>query len=248
MSKPFLILQIRPEDTASDDEYQAFLRAGDISPDDTARIRLDRQELSADLDLRQFSGVIIGGGPACISDDPANKPSYQLRFERELHQLLEKVIERDMPYFGSCYGIGLLADHLEASVGKSAYSEPVGATQLLLTEEGTKDPLLKNVSPSLQAFAGHKESVLELPKGAIHLIKSKTCPNQMIRYKQNIYGLQFHAELDAAGLELRIRTYRDLGYFKPEEADDLIAQGYSATVTEPQKIFKNFIDRYKSLQ
>lgn len=52
MNKPFLTLQIRPEKLAADDEYQAFLRAGDLSPDDTVRVQLDRQSIPDDIDVR----------------------------------------------------------------------------------------------------------------------------------------------------------------------------------------------------
>lgn len=246
MNKPFLILQIRPEDQAADDEYQAFLRAGDLSPNDTVRVQLDRQSIPEDIDVRNNSGIILGGGPACVSDAPNKKPSYQTRFERELLELMKQVEARDTPFIGACYGIGLLAAYLGTTVDKSAYSEAVGAVEVNITEAGREDPLLNGIPDSFHAFTGHKEAVQSLPPETTLLVDGKKCPNQMIRYQQNIYGLQFHPELDPAGLELRIRTYRDLGYFKPEDADQLIEDGYAAAVKYPQTIFKNFVNHYSS--
>ena len=39
--KPFLLLQSRSEDEASDDEYQAFLKFGGLKPAELTRLRLD---------------------------------------------------------------------------------------------------------------------------------------------------------------------------------------------------------------
>lgn len=246
MSKPFLILQIRPEDKVADDEYQAFLRAGELSSEDTVRIQLDRQSIPGDIDVRDYSGIVLGGGPACLSDTPDKKPSYQKRFERELFELMRHIGAHDTPFIGACYGIGLLAAYLGAAVNKSAYNEAVGAVMVNVTKAGKRDQLLTNIPESFQAFTGHKETVQAMPSDATLLIDGKKCPYQMIRYQQNIYGLQFHPELDPAGLELRIHAYRDLGYFKPEEADQLIDDGYAATVIYPQRIFKNFVKQYSS--
>ena len=246
MNKPFLILQIRPEDQAADDEYQAFLRAGDLSPDDTIRVQLDRQSIPSDIDVRDYSGIVLGGGPACVSDPQDKKPSYQVRFERELFDLMQQIEAHDTPFIGACYGIGLLAAYLGSVVDKSSYSEAVGAVTVVVTEAGREDPLLTSIPESFQAFTGHKEALQTLPRQTELLVDGKKCPFQMIRYQQNIYGLQFHPELDPAGLELRIRTYRDLGYFKPEEADQLIEDGYAANVLYPQNIFKNFVNQYSS--
>ena len=43
--KPFLILQLRPEDDASDGEFRAFLEKGRLDESDTHRIRLDAESL-----------------------------------------------------------------------------------------------------------------------------------------------------------------------------------------------------------
>ena len=42
MTKPFLLLQSRPEAEASDDEYQAFLKFGGLEADQLVRLRLER--------------------------------------------------------------------------------------------------------------------------------------------------------------------------------------------------------------
>jgi GMP synthase (glutamine-hydrolysing) len=70
--KPFLILQLRPETEASDDEFAAFLSKGGLDAGQAHRIRLESEPLP-DLDLGAYSGVIVGGGPGCVSDAPEAK-------------------------------------------------------------------------------------------------------------------------------------------------------------------------------
>lgn len=240
--KPFLILQLRPEDEASDNEYEAFLRAGGLTPRQTKRVRMERDGIPY-LSLDAFAGVIVGGGPYCAGDTV--KPPEQVRFELQLAELLEEIIEKDFPYLGACYGIGILSRHIGGQVSKEKYGEGVGAVTIRLSEEARHDPLLAGVAAEFRAFGGHKEACQDLPDTAVLLANSEGCPIQIIRVKNNIYAAQFHPELDSEGLALRINAYRNAGYFPPQEADQLIALTAKENVTEPEKIFKNFVDRYK---
>lgn len=241
--KPFLILQLRPEAEASDDEYAAFLEKGGLHADQTHRIRLEREDMPK-LDLSDYSGVIVGGGPGCVSDAPEKKDPLEAKIEAEILSLMPQITEEDVPFMGCCYGIGILGHHLGANVSKENYGEPVGPTDCILTPDGAGDPLLRGLPERFQAFVGHKEAVQHLPEGAVQLLASAPCPFQMIRYKQNVYATQFHPEADSAGFELRIRIYKNKGYFPPEEADSLIAMCRAADVHAPEKILRNFVTRY----
>lgn len=242
--KPFLILQLRPEDEASDGEFEAFLKVANLRFDQVHRVRMEKEDVP-EISLDDYSGIIVGGGPSNVSN--ANKNSQQRRFEKQLHKLLDQVIKRDFPFLGACYGIGILADHLGGKVSTEKYSEGVGATSIELTDEAHEDPLLQDLPKNFRAFGGHKESCQHLPPMATLLATSKSCPIQMIRVKKNIYATQFHPELDSQGIALRIRVYRNHGYFKPEEADKLIADAMEETVAVPELILKNFATRYRTL-
>ena len=58
----FLILQLRPEAEASDDEFAAFLRKGGLAPGQVHRIRLDCEDLPEGLDPRHESRAKISAG------------------------------------------------------------------------------------------------------------------------------------------------------------------------------------------
>jgi GMP synthase (glutamine-hydrolysing) len=243
--KPFLILQLRPETAASDDEFAAFLAKGALRVQDVHRIRLDQQDIPQGLDLEDYSGVIVGGGPGCVSDPDDKKTDVEKRIEDAILELMPEITTRDFPFMGCCYGIGILAHHLGATVSKENYSEPVGAVTCTLTMEGQGDPMLRGLPDSFRAFVGHKEAAQNLPVGCAHLAASPTCPYQIIRYGTNVYATQFHPEADSAGFAVRIGIYKHRGYFPADEADDLIAMCHAEDVQMPERILRNFVQHYR---
>ncbi len=242
--KPFLILQLRPEQDASDDEFHAILDKAELNVDRTHRIQLDQEELPRDLDLSDYAGVIVGGGPGCVSDAPEAKSPIEARIESAILSLMPEITKRDFPFLGCCYGIGVLGHHLGRHVNKDNYGEEVSAADCRLTETGKSDPLLEGVPDQFEAFVGHKEALQTLPEGCVHLVMSETCPYQMIRYGQNVYATQFHPEADAKSFELRVEIYKHNGYFDPSEADELVEMCRAANVVSPARILKNFVDVY----
>ncbi|MDB5185684.1 MAG: glutamine amidotransferase [Candidatus Saccharibacteria bacterium] len=242
MAKPFLILQLRADDIAADNELNAFVRFGGLKPGDFERIRLEQAGVK-NVNLDNYSGIIVGGGPSNVSD--TFKSPEQIQFETDLYKLFDEIIARDFPYLGACYGLGIFAQFLGARVTKERYSESVGAVTVTLTDEGRHDALTKALPESFRAFVGHKEAVQELPRDAVHLAQSDTCPVQMIRFRNNIYATQFHPELDAEGLAVRIQVYKNAGYFPPEDARALIHSTQDEAVAVPMKILKRFVERYR---
>lgn len=243
--KKFLILQLRPETEAADDEFRAFLDKGGLAETEVHRIRLDREDLPETLSLDDYAGVIVGGGPGCVSDAPETKDPVEKKIEDEIIGLMPEICARDVPFLGCCYGIGILGHHLAPGiVSKEKYGEPVGAVDCSLTPEGAADPLLAGVPQAFRAFVGHKEAVQDLPPGTTRLVASGPAPYQMLRHGANVYATQFHPEADAAGFETRIHIYKHRGYFPPETADALIEEVRGEDVRFPELILKNFVARY----
>ncbi|CAD0183667.1 GMP synthase [glutamine-hydrolyzing] [Ruegeria sp. THAF57] len=242
--KRFLILQLRPETDASDAEYASILDKTGLTPDQTHRFRLDREDLPEGLNVTDYAGVIVGGGPGCVSDDPATKSAVDARVEAAIMGLMPQITAQDHPFMGCCYGLGILAAHLGGEVSKDRFGEPVGPSTCRLTEDGMKDPLTLGLEPHFDAFVGHKEAVQALPEGCVHLLASDPCPFQMIRWGQNVYATQFHPEADARDFEERINIYKHHGYFPPEDAQRLIDICHAADVTQPREILRRFAQRY----
>ena len=240
--RPFLLLSSRAEDLAADEEYAAFLRCTGLAADQLRRLRMEAAPLP-DLDLDDYSGVIVGGGPFNSSDPLEAKSAVQRRVERELGILLDEIVARDFPFFGACYGVGTLGVHQGGIIDRT-YAEPIAPVRIRLTAEGSADPLLAGMPDEFDAFVGHKEACRVLPPTAVLLASSAACPVQMFRVKNNLYATQFHPELDVPGILTRVHVYQHAGYFPPEELGELVARLTPAVVTEPGRMLATFVARY----
>ncbi len=242
--KPFIIIQLRPEDETSDSEYNCFLTKGNLKPEETFRIRAEQNGLP-DIDLNNYSGILVGGSPFDITTPEDEKSAIQKQIESDFQKLLNKVIEKDFPFLGCCSGNGLLGNHCGGKISRK-YPEPVQAVTLTLTPEAKKDDLLKDLPENFRGLVGHKECCEILPPNAVHLASSETCPIQMFKIKNNIYATQFHPEADPQEFELRINIYKNHGYFPADQAEELINAVKGEQIIYTQKILENFINKYKA--
>jgi GMP synthase (glutamine-hydrolysing) len=243
--KKFLIIQLRPEDEAADDEFRAFLQLGGLDESQVHRIRIEKTGVPEDINLDDYSGVKVGGGPSNVSDPDEKKSEEQKKFEADLYKLLDEIVQKDIPFLGACYGVGILSSHQGACVSKEKYGEDVGAVTVKVNEEGKKDDLLKGLPEEFRAFVGHKEACQGVPESGVLLASSDTCPVQMYRVKNNVYATQFHPELDVEGIITRVKVYKNAGYFPPEDAQKIIDEAKEENVTVPEQILKRFVQKYK---
>ncbi len=242
--KPFLILQLRKNDLVSTGEFNAILKYGAMNAEDVVRMRMDSDELT-DIHLDDYSGIIVGGGPWNVSDAQEKKSERQLAAEAWLSAILRRVVAKDFPYFGACYGLGLLARENGGLISKENYSEPAGSVTINLQPEAQDDPLLTGLPSTFQAFTGHKEACQKLPDGAVWLASSEACPYNMFRIGKNVYTTQFHPELDNVGICDRIDVYKNEGHFPPEEADALKQRCQKEEISVPMEILRRFVEKYR---
>ncbi|MBS1269479.1 MAG: hypothetical protein MAG794_00430 [Gammaproteobacteria bacterium] len=244
MAKPFLIIQLRPEQETADSEFAAILRYGGLRDDEVVRARVERTGLP-ELSLGNYAAIIVGGSPFDMSTPEGEKSAIQKRLEAGFMNLLERVVETDFPFLGACSGAGLLGTFCGANISRK-YAEPVGGADIVLTEEGEKDPLLKGFPKAFRVLLGHKEACDEIPPNAVLLARSEACPVQMFRVQNNIYATQFHPEGDLEGFTVRVKVYKYHGYFPPETAEDLIAAVAKEDTPLPKRMLDRFVDRYRA--
>ncbi|NUS41490.1 MAG: glutamine amidotransferase [Terrabacter sp.] len=240
--KPFLFLGTRAEDDVAQQEYDAVLAGCGLRPDELVRVRLEAGPVG-EVDLDDWSGIILGGGPYNMSDPEDVKSPAQRRVEAELRTLAAQVVEADFPFLGACYGIGVLGT-LPGGVVDRTFGEPIGALSVELTGEGRADPLFGGLPPAFTAYLGHKEAVARLPDGAVLLASTATCPVHAFRIGRNVYATQFHPELDAVAICDRIDAYSAHGYYEPHEQEHLKAAAREAMVTEPVRLLGRFVELY----
>ncbi len=241
--KPFLLLSIRAEPAAADNEHEAFLHFSGLPERDLRRVNLVQEPLP-EVDLADWSGILLGGGPWNASDPESTKSPAQQRSERAITALLDAVVEADFPFLGACYGIGTVGIHQGGLVDKQ-WPEPVGPLSVQLTDEGVADPVFAGVPRAFAAYGGHKEGMSRLPESATLLATSDACPVQAFRVGRNVYATQFHPELDEVGICTRIEVYKDAGYFDPGEAETLKARSCAVEVIHPMTILANFVERHR---
>ena len=105
MTKPFLIIQLRPEDATADNELAAIKRYGHLRDGEVQRLRAEQSGLQS-IDLDQYAAIIVGGSPFDISTAIERKSAMQLKVEAGFKTLLEDIIGRDFPFLGCCSGNG----------------------------------------------------------------------------------------------------------------------------------------------
>ncbi len=239
---PFLLLSIRAEDEAADDEYLAMMRFSGLDASGLHRIRLTHDSLGS-IDLAAWSGIILGGGPYNVSDAVDSKSATQKRVESELLPLIGRIVDRDFPFLGCCYGVGTLGSVVGAAVDRT-YSEPVAGVTITLTPAGRDDPMFADLPDVFSAYGGHKEGASVLPSQVVCLAFSASCPVQAFRVGNNVYATQFHPELDVDGICTRIDVYKNHGYFAPSAAESLKTAAQQWNVEHPPTILRRFTERY----
>lgn len=242
-TKPVLILQLRPESVVSDSEYACILKYGELRAKDTCRKRIENSGIPTNLELDDYSAIIVGGSPYDISTAEDKKTAVQKKIEADFNRLLQQVVSRDFPFLGACSGNGLLGNYLGTRIS-TKYGEAVGCVTLDITEAGKQDNLLKGFPDQIDALLGHKEAVDTTPKGATLLMTGHKCPVQMFRVGENVYATQFHPEGDAQEFILRIDTYQNHGYFEPREADELKKEVSKKPTPYAQEILRRFVGKY----
>lgn len=141
----------------------------------------------------ELTGLVVLGGPAGAADDEVP----HLAAERHL---VRQAVGLGLPALGVCFGAQLLAVALGGSVTR-APSPEVGMDVVRLTAAGHADPVLGPAGGELPVLQWHQDTYT-LPAGAVSLATSGACAAQAFSYGSNVYGLQFHIEIDRALAEV----------------------------------------------
>lgn len=194
-------------------------------------------------DISRYHGLIVLGGPMnCDQHD--RHPHLLTEIE-----VIQQSIEEGKPVLGICLGAQLIARALGARVTRNKTRE-IGWYELNPTEAGRDDPLFSHFENSQMIFQWHGDT-FEIPHGAAHLATSPDCRNQAFRYGDNVYGLQFHLEVDEPMIQRWLHTpamAREAIETGGGERPDIIGaetkRHIDRSVTLGNRVFGEFIHRF----
>ncbi len=167
--------------------YEDVLDAHDV---ELHRVELDEGEPLPDW--RGFDAIVAMGGPMSVNDE-AEHP--WLAAEKAL---IREAAHADVPVFGVCLGVQLLASSLGARVYAGERQE-VGLLPVTLTDEGRTDPVFGAEPEEFVTLQWHGDT-FDLPPGATLLASSPAYPNQRSGSAAPT-GSSFHLEVSASMAE-----------------------------------------------
>ncbi len=179
--------------------------------------------------LDGYHGLVVLGGPMSVND------TDRLPHLTTEMKLIEAAMRRNLPVLGICLGAQLIAKTLGAAVYPGKEKE-IGWYDVSPTDEAESDPLLAEFQRTEKIFQWHGDT-FDIPKSTIHLAFSSLCANQAFRYGVNVYGLQFHLEVDAPMIHRWLRV--------AENKKEITALGGKI---DPERIHQETPDHMRRLQ
>ena len=145
----------------------------------------------------KLAGIVVTGSPAMVS--------AREDWSERTAQWLRHAVQTGVPVLGVCYGHQLLAHALGGRVGPNPRGRQIGTVTAQLIDIYGDDPLLGQLPRTFFAQTSHSEVVLELPPGASCLATSPLDDNFVIRFAENVWGVQFHPEFSGLVMSEYIR-------------------------------------------
>lgn len=242
MSKPFLILASRSDEVPAASERAAVPRIAGLDEGDYRWVRMEREGFP-EVNLDDWSGIIICGSPFDAGTPEADKSDVQRRIDAGLYALYPRILDEAFPFLGICYGLGTMTLAMGGAMD-STFGEEISAPRLHLTELGRRDPLLAELPDTFHSYVGHHEAVSRLAAGSAVLVEGEVCPVHMIRVGDKAWATQFHPELDLDGIENRIAQYAGR-YYAAERAEEILEEVRSVDVSPCHSVLRRFVDLHR---
>jgi len=228
-------------------------------------------EVPSDLD--EIRMLIVLGGPMGVSD--IGKPEYP--FLANEVALLKRAIAADRTTLGICLGAQLLAHAAGAKVhpntrpGDKPDDPPVPAPEfgwlpLTFPFPGGTEPIVMGMHDGMMVFHWHYDT-FELPKlpvpagvpappappppaGNALLSSSRLCKNQAFRFKNRLFGFQWHMELTPSDIDAILDAgkedaIKNLGPDGPGRVRQDTQRHYPHYARLGNKLLENFVQFLK---
>jgi GMP synthase (glutamine-hydrolysing) len=142
------------------------------------------------IDAVGYDGLLVLGGTQHAADDRAHP------YVAAETALIRRFAAAGRPIMGICLGAQLVARAFGSAVRRH-HTPEVGFAAIEALPAAEADPLFAGLTPLPPLMQWHYDT-FDLPPGATLLATSPVCANQAFALPGGIWGLQFHAEVDAA--------------------------------------------------
>lgn len=169
-----------------------------------------------DITTNDYCALIILGGAQGVYE------TDQYPYLLDEIKLAKNFIDEDKPVTGLCLGAQILASALGGEVLQNTQKE-LGWFEIELSEQALQDELMRSQPKTALAYHFHGD-YFKLPPECISLARSEKTECQLFRYKQNVYGFQYHAEVDLPLIEVMCRNNKAYMQSNGYQADKVIAE------------------------
>lgn len=139
--------------------------------------------------LDEINGVIITGTHLMVTDE--------FEWKQPSLDWVRKVVKQRIPCLGICFGHQLLAYAMGGVVNDNPNGVEAGTVSITYLQAAKSDRLFRNLHFK-KINVSHWQSVLQLPKGAVHLASSDLEKHQAFCIDNIAWGIQFHPEFNGA--------------------------------------------------
>ena len=140
---------------------------------------VDPEDASAAIKRLKPQGIILSGGPSSV-------------YEKGAPTIDRQIFNLHIPILGICYGWQLMAHLLGGTVKPS--KKEYGPTQLEIEQTAR---LFSGVDSHSTVWMSHGDSVTKAPEGFAIIAKTeKVKLGAMVNKEKNMYGIQFHPEVE----------------------------------------------------
>jgi GMP synthase (glutamine-hydrolysing) len=148
-----------------------------------------------------YAGVLITGSGAMVTE----KHDWSERSA----EWLREAAHAGTPLFGICYGHQLIAHALGGAVDYNPQGREMGTVPIELHAHAAQDPLFGGLPTAIDVQATHRQSVLTPPPDATVLGRSVKDACQAFRWRDSVWGVQFHPEFSTALMRSYIHARRE---------------------------------------
>ncbi|KAM3115697.1 type 1 glutamine amidotransferase [Phormidesmis sp. 146-33] len=232
-----LLLQIRHDSLTRQEEFGAFVHYSRLEAHQFSVLDVYKTPEFEVTQLNGFDALFVGGS----SDASVTQPDVY-RFVPAIERLLVHCVDQHIPVFASCFGFQAVVEALGGKVIVDKDKMEVGTYPLWLTPAATHDLLFCDVPDGFWAVSGHKERAIALPQNAVLLASSDQCPYHAFKIPDRpFYAFQFHPEMNAQELAIRIRRYQNRYFDHPEVLERMLSELQETPIAN--QLIEKFVDR-----